>query len=99
MNRQIRLSRIGELLVRFVGEVKILNTANLYDVNIHAENILIPLLNEVYDVKLVNANLEEEKNFSAVDLIDRENRIAIQVTSSSDNEKIKHTLRKCLKME
>jgi hypothetical protein len=97
MNRQIRLSRIGELLVRFSGEVKILNAASLYDVNIHAENILIPLLNEVHDVKLVNANFEEEKNFSAVDLIDRENRIAIQVTSSSDNEKVKHTLSQFVK--
>ena len=97
MNRHIRLSRIGEFLVRFAGEVKILNAASLYDVNIHAENILIPLLNEAYDLKLVNANFEEEKNFSAVDLVDRENRVAIQVTSSADNEKIKHTLNQFIK--
>lgn len=99
MNRQKSLNRIVELLSRFSNEVKMLNSASLYDINIHSENILIPLLNEAFDLELVNANFDEEKNFSAVDLIDNKNRIAFQVTSTGDNDKIKHTLNQFIKYE
>jgi hypothetical protein len=97
MNRQSRLARVAELLVRFTGEVKMLNAAGFYDINIHAENILVPLLNEALGLDLVNANFQEEKNFSAVDLVDRKNRVAIQVTSTANNDKIKHTLSQFVK--
>ncbi len=55
--------------------------------------MLIPILNYVYGFNLKNANLEE-RNYSAIDLIDKENRVAIQVTSTANSEKVKHTLRK-----
>src|SRR5699024_285970 len=83
--------RIAELLARFRAEVETLNSQNLYDINIHAENVIIPILNYVYGLRLKNANLEE-KNYSAIDLIDYENRVAIQVTSTANSEKVKHTL-------
>lgn len=99
MNRQKSLTRIAELLGRFSNEVKILNSGGLYDINIHAENVLVPLINEVYNLEVVNANSTEEKNFSAVDLIDSKNKIAFQITSSADNEKVKHTLNQFIKYE
>lgn len=99
MNRQKSLTRIAELLGRFTNEVKILNAAGLYDINIHAENVLVPLINEVYNLNVVNANFTEEKNVAAVDLVDNVNRITFQVTSSADNEKIKHTLSQFVKYE
>jgi hypothetical protein len=99
MNRQKSLNRIAELLSRFSNEVKMLNSASLYDINIHSENILIPLINEAFDLNLINANFDEEKNYSAVDLIDNKNRVSFQVTSSADNEKIKHTLNQFVKHE
>jgi len=58
------------LLSRFTNEIKILNAAGLYDINIHSENVLIPLINLAYGLDVVNANFTEEKNFSAADLID-----------------------------
>lgn len=91
MNRKKNINRIAELISRFIAEVETLNSLSLYDVNIHAENVLIPIINYVYNYKLSNAN-HEEKNYSAVDLIDRVNRIAIQVTSTANSEKVKHTL-------
>ncbi|MPR35862.1 SMEK domain-containing protein [Salmonirosea aquatica] len=91
MNKKKTIDRIAELIARFRAEVETLNSVNLYDINIHAENILIPILNYIYGLNLKNANLEE-KNYSAIDLIDIENRVAIQVTSTADTEKIKHTL-------
>lgn len=93
MNKQNLINAISELFARFRAEVENLNSMNLYDINIHSENVLIPILNKVYGVKLINANYEE-KNASAVDLIDKENRVAIQITSTSDNQKIKDTLEK-----
>ena len=91
MNKKKTIDRIAELIARFRAEVETLNSQSLYDINIHAENVIIPILNFVYGLNLKNANLEE-KNYSAVDLIDKENRVAIQVTSTANSEKIKHTL-------
>lgn len=96
MNKQKLIERVAELMARFRTEVETLNSINLYDINIHTENILIPLLNNVYGLNLVNANFED-KNTSAIDLIDKENRIAIQVTSTANSEKIKHTIEQYLK--
>lgn len=92
MNRKKTLDRIAELLARFGAEVKALNKESLYDINIHAENVLVPIINKVYELNVVNAN-KKEKNAAAIDLIDSKNRICFQVTSTSDSEKIKHTLR------
>ena len=96
MNKKKIIDRIAELLSRFRAEIENLNSLNLYDINIHAENVIIPILNKVYNFNFLNANLEE-KNYSAIDLIDRENRIAIQVISTASGEKVKHTLEQYVK--
>ena len=93
MNRITLLNEINHYLSLFTLEVEKFNTVNLYDVNIHAENVAVPLLNAVYGLELVNANLIE-KNFPAVDLVDYENRIAIQVTATADSDKIAYTIQK-----
>nr|WKN36004.1 SMEK domain-containing protein [Tunicatimonas sp. TK19036] len=96
MNRKKALDRIAELLARFTVEVKTLNKGGLYDINIHAENVLVPIINTVFGVNVVNAN-KKEKNAAAIDLIDSKNRICFQVTSTADSEKVKHTLRQFVK--
>lgn len=92
MNRQIALNRISQLLSRFSEQVKLLNKAGKYDINTHAENVLIPILNEVYDLELENAN-KKVKNADSIDLIDKKNRTSFQVTSTSSSTKIKNTLK------
>lgn len=92
MNQQELLYRISQLLSRFTEQVKILNSNGDYSINVHAENILIKILNVVFDCELKNVNYEEKKNYPSIDLRDQEKRIAIQVTSSSHLEKIKQTL-------
>jgi hypothetical protein len=96
MNRKKVIDEIIELMSRFRTEVETCASMNLYDINIHEENVIIPILNKIYGLNLVNANYEE-KNASAIDLIDKENRIAIQVTSTSSIDKIKHTLEQYVK--
>lgn len=91
LNREIYLKRIAENLALLSKEVTILNAVNLYDINILAEDFYPGLLNIVYGYKLKNANTIK-KNAPAIDLIDGNNRIAIQVTSDNDSDKIKYTI-------
>ncbi|WP_322979274.1 SMEK domain-containing protein [Pseudomonas sp. C11] len=75
------------------SQVELSNKINLTDINIHAENFYRDLLNLVLGIQLKNINIAEQ-NATAIDLGDAENRIAIQVTSSSDLTKAKTTLEK-----
>lgn len=79
MNRTQSINSITQSLSRFRSEVEILNSSSLYDINLHSENILIPLLNELFQLNLENAN-KTKKNYPGIDLIDVENRVAFQVT-------------------
>ena len=94
MNRKDYIDKIAKYLARFVEEVKSYNDMNLYDINIHSENALIPILNAVFDIKLENANSSHKKNYPSVDLIDDANKVAFQVTSTASLEKVKNTLQK-----
>jgi len=68
----------------------------MYDVNRHCEEFYCELLNEVLKskhlgLKLAPADSTEHPNCKGLDLIDEKRRVMIQVTSSSTNEKVKHT--------
>lgn len=91
LNKEIYLKGIAESLALLSKQVEMLNAVNLYDINIVAEDFFADLLNLIYGYKLKNANILE-KNAPAIDLIDAENRISIQVTSDNTSTKIKHTL-------
>ena len=45
MRKKEEIEKIAELFARFRAEVENLNSLNLYDINIHAENVIIPILN------------------------------------------------------
>lgn len=77
---------------RFTEQVKILNSNGEFSINLHAENILINVLNVIFDCNLKNVNYEENKRYPSIDLRDQRKRIAIQVTSTGNIEKVKHTL-------
>ena len=96
MLRKEKIEKIAELFARFRTEVESLNSLNLYDINVHAENVIIPILNLVYGVNLVNIN-NRVRNSAAIDLVDTENRIAVQVTSTSTGDKVKHTINEFVK--
>lgn len=96
MERKKLLLNISESLSRFSGEVDILIANGEYDISIHAENVLIPLLNEIFGYTLVNANTIK-KNFPAVDLVDKANRVAFQVTASVLKAKFRETLTKFIR--
>jgi hypothetical protein len=79
----------------FVTEVKTATAMQQTDINKVSENVLIPLLAEVYGYKkLKNLNFTEGSNFPGVDLGDETARVAFQITATPGIEKVKHTLSK-----
>lgn len=86
-------NRIRELMSFFVTQVKL--AGERIDINLASENILIPLLGEIYEYSnLKNLNETEGRNYPGIDLGDKVAKVAIQVTATANNEKIKDTLRK-----
>src|SRR5690606_21525791 len=93
MYKELYLKNIVDYLATLVRQVELRNSINLYDINILAEDFYVGLLNYVYGFDLKNLNIVE-KNASAIDLGDKKNKTAIQVTSDNSSTKIKETIRK-----
>ncbi len=93
MNREVYLKNISKNLSILSHQVKLLNTINLYNINIVAEDFYTELLNLVYGYNLKNVN-KLEKNAKAIDLFDIKNKVSVQVTSDNSSTKIKETIRK-----
>lgn len=90
------LSSVRHLLDQF--QTKLNNRKgelSYYDL---AENLLIKILNEIFECSIVNAN-KNNKNRPAIDLIDRTKKISIQVTADTSLDKIKETIDKIKEYE
>lgn len=84
--------RIRQLLAIFRAEVELASTVGAGDINKYAETMLIPLFREIYGyTNLKNLNAEGS-NFPGIDLGDENERVAFQITATSNAEKVKHTL-------
>jgi len=88
--RDTYIKKISHSLAILRTEIEQLNKINLTDYNIIAENFYCDLL-KFYGYKLNNLN-ETNKNADSIDLVDKENKIAIQVTSRNDTTKIHDTI-------
>ena len=98
MNLKKSQDRINELMSIFVVQVKGAGAMSRTDINHVSENVLIPLLSEIYGhTDLRNLNVSENPNFPAIDLGDEKTKTAYQITSASSSEKIKDTLKKFVK--
>ena len=91
MKRAELLRTVSYYLAHLRVSVEASNSLNLQDLNVHAEAFFRDLLNLALDYRLININIVE-KNARAIDLGDGANRIAIQVTSTADFTKVKHTV-------
>ena len=92
-NRELLLKTISKEFAKWQVQIENLNSLSLYDANIFSEHTLCELLNIIFDYHLVNANLIAA-NFPSVDLIDKTYKVAIQVTSTSQKNKVQTTLTK-----
>lgn len=89
-NRQFYVSHIIRRLTYLKSEVSVFNTLNLTDINVFAENFYKGLFNLI-GFNFTNTNFESN-NYAHIDLIDKVNKQAIQVTSQNDNNKIKEAI-------
>ena len=96
MYREEYIAQIIKSLAYLSKEVEIRSSLNLTDLNIHAENFFRDLLNLAFGYQLGNINAINPSAV-AIDLGDKINRIAIQVTSTSTLGKTKSTVEKFIK--
>lgn len=95
MNIEILKKTIIRYLSVLSYYVENLDSIHYFDINTTAEDFFKELLNIIYSAKYENINIVE-MNACAIDLGDKENRIAIQVTSDKTSQKIKYTIKKFL---
>ena len=93
MNEQIYISYIIKKLTVLICEIKLRGKLNLHDINIHSEDFFCQLLNKIYGTEYKNTN-EFKSNTEAIDLIEKNIKEIIQVTSNNTKKKIESTLNK-----
>ncbi|WP_375005010.1 ABC-three component system protein [Bacillus velezensis] len=93
MNRERYYEYIAEKLEILSYRIITNGKLNLLHLNIHAETLYRDLLNILYDYNLEPSNIGKA-NAEAIDLIDENKKVVIQVSSSATKAKINSTLEK-----
>lgn len=93
MKRKDNFETMLELLTELNSKIQIQGQFNHNDTAVHAENFVAELMNLLYGLNLSNLN-SQVINAEGVDLIDSDNKIIIQVTSTCTKQKVENTLKK-----
>jgi len=91
INRSGYVQKITRALSILSKHIELNASVNLLDLNVHSENFYRDFFNLAFNYKLENLNALDP-NAKAIDLGDKNNRIAIQVTSTSTLKKTKTTV-------
>ena len=85
-------NQLREVVSRLITEVDLATSQGRLDVNLVSEDAWIPILRDVFQCPgLINLN-KKQKNFPGIDLGDEQDRVAFQITASTDLKKVKKTL-------
>lgn len=84
-----------EILTSINKQIELSGKQNILSIHTHAESFYRDLLNTIFSLNLKNIN-EEEHNSPAIDLIDRDKKLVIQVTASCTKAKMEQTLDKSI---
>lgn len=93
MNRAVYFDYIEERLINLALRIEKRGKLNILDYNLHAEHFYRDLFNLLFDWKLTNIN-DIRQNAEAIDLVDEENKIIIQVSATNTKAKIDDSLSK-----
>lgn len=93
MNRCFYFNYIEEKLNNLSYRILNRGKLNILDLNIHAEPFYTQLMNILLDYSLININTVKQ-NAEAIDLVDEQNKIIIQVSSTCTKQKIDDSLLK-----
>lgn len=91
--RQRYYDYIAEKLAILTTQIKINGKLNLLHLNIQSETFYRDFLNHLFNYNLQSAN-DGKANYEAIDLIDYNNHIVVQITSTVTVQKINNTLKK-----
>lgn len=91
------LNIIKQYLVDLERLVHIENANGEYSINKLSENLLIGFFNILFDSSFENANYTLAGNCPGIDIVDFSNKVALQVTSENNSEKILETVQKITK--
>ncbi|MEO6232432.1 MAG: SMEK domain-containing protein [Ferruginibacter sp.] len=94
-NLRTLLNRLKDNIGTIKNSVNVGSSVNDLGFNSYLETTVLKLYNITNKVNLINSNLIE-KNYPAVDGIDIENKLMVQVTSTFSNKKIEHTVQKII---
>ena len=89
--RETDLKEIVRQFALWERKLGLLISVNLNDLNMFSEHYAKELLTIVFNYKFINAN-SEQCDSASVDLIDRDNRTAVQVSSTKTSAKIQKTV-------
>ena len=95
MNRSTYFNFIEEKLTLLSGRIEQRGKLNILDYHLHSENFYRSFMNILFDWRLVNMNVIKH-NAEAIDLIDKNNKIIIQVSATATKRKIESVLSKDL---
>ncbi|MCK9373768.1 MAG: SMEK domain-containing protein [Sulfuricurvum sp.] len=96
--RQQAFNNISRVLAITRFDIEQRQHINDYGLNIHAENYFRDVFRFVYGYNFENANFESQ-NIACIDLIDRNEKIAYQITTTRTKEKIEKTFKALTKPE
>lgn len=95
MNRLRCFNYIVCRLSALVTEIELRGKLNFLDLHLHSENFYLHFFNELFGWQLQNLNAVKP-NAEAIDLIDRKNKIVVQVSATATKEKVESALAKNL---
>lgn len=85
-------NQLRDVVSRLITQVELATAQGRTDINLALEDAFIPILKSVYNLPhLINLN-RKQKNYPGIDLGDDHDRVAFQVTSTTNLEKVKATL-------
>lgn len=85
-------NELRDVVSRIITQVELSTKQNRYDINLALEDAFIPILKSIFNLSnLINLN-RKQKNYPGIDLGDEFDRVAFQITSSTNLEKVKKTV-------
>lgn len=93
LSRVTNIQEITSILVGVTNQIEQLGKLNLNDTSVNSEMLFLNLLNMTYGWSLVSAN-ESSPNAPAVDLVDKQNKIVVQVSAVCTKQKVDGALSK-----
>ncbi|MEY8320272.1 ABC-three component system protein [Lachnospiraceae bacterium 46-61] len=95
MNRSYYFNYIEEKLNTLSYRIQKRAKLNLLDLNIYSESFFAQLMNNLLGYNLKNVNITKQ-NTEGIDLIDNQNKVIIQVSSTCSKQKIEKSLSKAI---